>query len=123
MSDETRSDERVGDETSRETPPRRPADPVEETVNPAREESLHVRDPAPVVRDEHAEGAWTRAVEQQTAKIPSSVFLVAALGAMAASVALELAGRHRASRFVGMWPPTLLIAGVYNKLVKTFGPR
>lgn len=104
--------------TARET-----VDPVEETINPAREESLHVHDPAPVVRGEHAEGAWTRVIEQQTAKIPSSVFLVAAFGAMAASVLLELAGRERESRFVGMWAPTLLITGVYNKLIKTFGPR
>lgn len=98
-------------------------DPVEESVNPAREESLHVRDPAPVMRDEHAEGTWTRVVEQQTAKIPSAAFLVAAFGAMTLSLLLELFGRQRESRFVGMWAPTLLIAGVYNKLVKTLGPR
>ena len=115
------------DPTTRRHPstasPRPPFDPMEETVNPAREESVHVRDPAPVVRDEHAEGTWTRVVEQQTAKIPSAAFLVAAFGAMSLSLFLELFGRQRESRFVGMWAPTLLIAGVYNKLVKTFGPR
>ncbi len=69
----------------------------------------------------HEEGTFTRVVEQQTAKIPSAVFLTASLGAMAASMAFELLGKPRASRFVGMWAPTLLIAGVYNKMVKTFG--
>jgi hypothetical protein len=77
--------------------------------------------PASTARPSHGEGTWTRVVEQQTAKIPSSAFLTVALGAMAASLLFELAGNSRASRFVGMWPPTLLIAGVYNKLVKTFG--
>lgn len=79
--------------------------------------------PAPVVRDEHAEGTFTRLVEQQTAKIPSHWFLAVSLAAMAASLLLELAGNHRHSRFVGMWAPSLLIVGVYNKLVKSLGPR
>lgn len=92
-------------------------------VNPASDESLEVYEPAPVVREEHAEGAWTRVIEQQTAKVPSAYFLLAAFATMTASLGLELAGKHRASRFLGMWSPTLLIAGVYNKLVKTLGPR
>lgn len=77
--------------------------------------------PAAAARPSHAEGTLTRVVEQQTAKIPSSAFLVAAIGAMLASAAFEIAGNDRMSRFLGMWAPTLLIAGVYNKLVKTFG--
>lgn len=78
---------------------------------------------ASVVRDEHAEGQLARLIEQQTAKVPSHMFLFAALAAMGASLALELSGRTRASRFVGMWPQTLLIAGIYNKIVKTVGTR
>lgn len=78
--------------------------------------------PRPRAQPTHAEGTWTRVIEQQTARIPSATFLVGALGAMVASVGLELADRPRWSRFVGMWAPTLLVAGVYNKLVKTFGP-
>jgi hypothetical protein len=42
---------------------------------------------------------------------------------MTLSLALELAGRTRQSRFVGMWPTPLLVAGIYNKLVKTLGTR
>jgi hypothetical protein len=92
-------------------------------VNPAALESLESYDPAPVRRPEHAESSLTRLMEQQTAKIPSHVFLFAALGAMGASIVFEAAGNQRMSRFVGMWAPTLMIAGVYNKLVKELGTR
>ena len=78
---------------------------------------------APIRRVEHAESSLTRLLEQQAAKVPSDIFLFGGLGAMAASFALEVTGRPRASRFVGMWAPTLLIMGVYNKLVKIDGPR
>ena len=92
-------------------------------VNPAAEASLAVYAPAPVLRDEHREDVLTRLIEQQTAKIPSSWFLLAAFGSMAASLGFEIAGKERWSRFVGMWAPTLLVTGVYNKVVKSLGPR
>ena len=91
-------------------------------VNPAARESL-AGVPVPVVRPEHAEGELARLIEQQTAKVPSHWFLFAAVGSMCASLGLELSGRTRASRFVGMWPTPLLVAGMYNKLVKTLGTR
>jgi hypothetical protein len=91
-------------------------------VNPAAEASLKEA-PPPVLRPEHAEGQLARLIEQQTAKIPSHWFLFGALGAMGISLALELAGRARASDFVSRWPTPLLIAGIYNKLVKTLGTR
>jgi hypothetical protein len=46
-----------------------------------------------------------------------------AIGSMGLSLVLELAGRHRESRFVAQWPAPLLIMGMYNKLVKTLGTR
>ena len=95
----------------------------EKNVNPAAEESMGVYRPAPVLRDVHEESELTRLIEQQAARIPSHYFLVGALGAMAASIAFEVSGNQRMSRFVGMWAPTLLITGVYNKLVKTLGTR
>jgi hypothetical protein len=91
-------------------------------VNPAAEASLSAV-PAPVFRREHVEGDLARLIEQQTAKIPSDWFLLGALGSMSLSLALELMGRQRASRFVGQWPAPLLIMGMYNKLVKTLGTR
>jgi hypothetical protein len=95
-------------------------------VNPAAEASVaeeKVFEPAPVVRGEHAEPSATRVLEQQTAKIPSHWFLAASLTSMAASLTLEMTGNRRWSRFVGMWAPSLLVMGVYNKLVKSLGPR
>jgi hypothetical protein len=92
-------------------------------VNPASGPSEHDYEAAPILRTEHAEASLTRLLEQQTARIPSHVFLTLAFAAMATSLVLELRGRSRMSRFVGMWPPTLLITGVYNKLVKLLGPR
>jgi hypothetical protein len=77
----------------------------------------------PVVRPEHQEDSITRLIEQQTAKVPSHVFLFASLCAMATSLGLELARRERASRFIGQWVTPLLVMGVYNKFVKTLGPR
>ena len=67
------------------------------------------------------EGGLARAIEQQTAKLPSDTFLWAAVGSMGASAALQLAGKRHASLFVGQWAPVFLLLGVYNKLVKEFG--
>jgi hypothetical protein len=92
-------------------------------VNPAASKSTEEYTPTPVVREEHAEDQITRMIEQQAAKVPSDIFLFAAIGAMGVAVALELAGNSRASRFVGMWPPAILTMGMYNKLVKVLGTR
>ena len=91
-------------------------------VNPAATASLEPPAP-PVLRPEHAEGDIARLLEQQSAKVPSHWFLFAAMGSMGLSLALELGGRTRASRFVGQWPTPLLAMGIYNKLVKTLGTR
>jgi hypothetical protein len=91
-------------------------------VNPAADASLTAT-PAPVLRPEHTEGDLARVIEQQTAKIPSHWFLLGAIGSMGVSLTMELAGRRRASRFIGQWPAPLLIMGIYNKLVKTLGTR
>lgn len=91
-------------------------------INPAAADSM-TDVIAPVVRPEHAEGDIARLIEQQAAKVPSHWFLFAAVGSMCASLGLELSGRRRASRFIGMWPTPLLVLGVYNKMVKTLGTR
>ncbi len=64
------------------------------------------------------EDASTKAIEHQTKKIPSDVFLVTAIGAMAMSLTLKLFGRKKDAMFVGQWVAPILIVGVYNKLVK-----
>ena len=78
-------------------------------------------EPKPSPRAEHREGNLARAIEQQTAKLPSDAFLWAAVGSMGLSLALEIAGEEKKANFVGHWAPTLLILGLYNKLVKLQG--
>ena len=70
---------------------------------------------------EHAEGIVARTIEEQTAKLPSDLFMWAALGAMGGSIFLHCSGRKHESLFVGQWVPTFLIFGLYNKLVKVAG--
>ena len=72
-------------------------------------------------RQQHSEGTVARAIESQTAKLPSDTFLWIAVGAMATSATLQMLGNRHASLFVGQWAPTLLIMGLYNKLVKQLG--
>lgn len=72
-------------------------------------------------RYEHTEGAVAKTIEEQTAKLPSDTFLWAAGASMMASATLQLMGNRHASVFVGQWAPTLLILGLYNKLVKQLG--
>jgi hypothetical protein len=72
-------------------------------------------------RQDHREGKLARTIEQQTAKLPSDTFLWAAMGSIAASLALKIVGRDKDALFVGQWAPTFLIFGLYNKLVKQLG--
>ena len=72
-------------------------------------------------RQQHSEGRVAKAIEEQTSKLPSDTFLWIAIGSMATSATLQLMGNKQASVFVGQWAPTLLILGLYNKLVKQLG--
>ncbi len=68
------------------------------------------------------EGSTTKAIEHQTIKIPSSYFLVAAGGAVVLSLGIALMSEKKGwANFVGNWVPSLLLLGVYNKIVKTHG--
>jgi hypothetical protein len=69
----------------------------------------------------HSEGQVAKTIEEQTAKLPSDVFLWMAVGSMAASATLQIMGNKHVSLFVGQWAPTFLIFGLYNKLVKQLG--
>lgn len=73
------------------------------------------------IQSEHREGTVARTIEQQTAKLPSDVFLWAACGSILGSLTLQAMGRQHASLFVGQWAPTFLILGLYNKIVKVAG--
>jgi hypothetical protein len=69
----------------------------------------------------HTEGPVARTIEQQTAKLPSDLFLWGAVASIATSLVLQASGKRHASMFVGQWAPTVLILGLYNKLVKQLG--
>jgi hypothetical protein len=73
------------------------------------------------VNPEKREGPVASMIEEQTAKIPSDVFLWASLGAMAASLTLKILRKDEAALFIGHWAPSFLILGIYNKLVKQLG--
>jgi hypothetical protein len=78
-------------------------------------------EPKTAPQPEHREGPVARSIEQQTAKLPSDLFLWAAVGSIGLSLILQMMDKKENSTFVGQWAPTLLILGLYNKLVKLQG--
>lgn len=68
-----------------------------------------------------SEDRYTGAIESQTSKVPSSIFLGMALGSMAASLVLKIMEKDEWALFVGQWAAPFLIMGNYNKLVKQHG--
>lgn len=70
---------------------------------------------------EKKEGKIAKAIEEQTSKLPSDVFLWASVGAMTASLILQLARQKHMSLFIGQWAAPFLLFGIYNKLVKQLG--
>jgi hypothetical protein len=67
------------------------------------------------------EDTVTKTIEHYTSAIPSGLFLGVALGAIGASLIAQSAGRGKWGNFIAQWVPTLLILGLYNKLVKLEG--
>ena len=67
------------------------------------------------------EGPLAKAIEEQTAKLPSDIFLWAALGAMGVSLTLKIMQKKHTALFVGQWGAPFLLLGIYNKLVKLEG--
>jgi hypothetical protein len=70
---------------------------------------------------EHTEGPVASAIEKQTAKLPSDLFLWAALGSMAISATFKILKKNDVALFVGQWAAPFLLLGVYNKIVKLEG--
>jgi hypothetical protein len=73
------------------------------------------------IQGRREEGPIARAIEEQTSRVPSDVFLWAALGAIGVSVTLQTMNKRERSLFFGQWVPTLLLLGLYNKIVKVAG--
>lgn len=70
---------------------------------------------------QHQEGPVAEAIEEQTAKLPSDLFLWAALGSMAVSLFFKFKEENDKALFVGQWAAPFLLLGLYNKLVKLEG--
>lgn len=70
---------------------------------------------------ELAEDQLTAMMESYSAKWPTSFFLGAAFGSMAASLILKAQGKDNMALFIGQWAAPFLILGTYNKMVKQHG--
>jgi hypothetical protein len=64
------------------------------------------------------EGKLTTQIEERTGRVPSGAYLTLAVASMVVSAGFMIAGRKQVANFIGQWAPTLLVIGVYNKLVK-----
>ena len=53
-----------------------------------------------------------------TDNIPEEAWYWAALASIGISAALKLSGKDNWSLFVGQWPPTFLLFGLYHRLVR-----
>jgi len=69
----------------------------------------------------HEEGPVAKAIEKQTSKLPSDLFLWGGLGLLVTSVVLHCVKQKNAGLMVGQWAAPLLIMGLYNKVVKQSG--
>lgn len=67
------------------------------------------------------EGKVAKEIEQNTAQIPSDIYLWTATAAMGTSMLLKCCRQDKLALFVGQWAAPILIMGVYNKIVKTEG--
>lgn len=70
---------------------------------------------------QRGEGRTTKAIERFTTQIPSGTFLSLALGSVVLSATLRMSGRPEDANFVGQWVPSILLLGLYNKLVRLEG--
>ena len=80
-----------------------------------------LRTKAKTFNPEQKEGPIAKAIESQTAKLPSDLFLWASGGVMATSLTLKLLGKKNTALFIGQWASPFLLFGIYNKLVKLEG--
>jgi hypothetical protein len=74
-----------------------------------------------VTAGEAQEDQITAAIEKTTSKIPSGVYLAAALTSMAVSLSFTVAKKEHLALFVGQWAAPFLVLGMYNKLIKLHG--
>lgn len=86
-----------------------------------KKEAQDLKNKADRVNPQHKEGPVAAAIEDYTSRIPSDVFLWAALGSMAVSATLKIMKKDEEALFVGQWAPSFLLLGNYNKMIKLVG--
>lgn len=60
-----------------------------------------------------------KVIETKTAQVPSHIYLGLAAGAIALSAGMFAISRRKdIANFIGLWAPSLLLLGLYNKSVK-----
>lgn len=67
------------------------------------------------------EGRLTKTIERETSKLPSISFLGLAGASVAVSLYYKMRGQNTVANFIGLWVPSILLLGIYNKLVKLEG--
>lgn len=70
---------------------------------------------------EAQEDQITASIEKVTSKVPSSIYLAAAMTSILASVSFNIAGKKHEALFIGQWVAPFLLLGIYNKMVKQHG--
>lgn len=61
-----------------------------------------------------------KVMETKTAQVPSHIYLGLAAGAIALSAGMfVISNRKDIANFVGLWAPSLLLLGLYNKAMKS----
>lgn len=70
---------------------------------------------------EHKEGPVAEAIEEQTAKLPSDIFLWGGIGSLVTAAAVFATGKRHEALLIGQWAAPILILGLYNKVVKLEG--
>lgn len=53
-----------------------------------------------------------------TDNIPEEAWYWAALASIGLSAFFKLSGKDHASLFVGQWPPTFILFGLYHRIIK-----
>ena|SRR3979409_2617738 len=66
----------------------------------------------------HRGAEMVKKIGRATSAIPSATWLVLGGGAVVGAAVLKVMGRDTSANFVGQWAPTLLMLGLYNKMVK-----
>jgi hypothetical protein len=74
-----------------------------------------------ITKEKVKEGPVAKAIETQTAKLPSDLFLWTAAGFWISSLVLHSVGRKHAALMVGQCITPVLVMGLYDKLVKLQG--